>query len=62
MRESTVCDLLTFYPGQENLFDDAGLDGLGQLHADCPRDGDQGRGLATHVSGGLSVLCQNIIS
>ena len=50
MRESTVCDLLTFYPGQENLFDDAGLEGLGQLHTDCPGDGDQCRGLATHVS------------
>ena len=47
----SVSHLLTFYPGQQDLLDDAGLDWLGQLDAHRLGDGHQGGGLGAHVPG-----------
>ena len=45
-------DLLTFDPGQQNLFDEAGLHWLGQLHTHHLGDGEEGGALLTDMSTG----------
>ena len=51
----TLSYLLTFHPGQENLFDDAILHWLGKLHTHHLPDGEEGGALLTDMSGGERV-------